>query len=377
MIYFDNASTTFPKPDVVYEEMNDWLRQNNVNPGRGSYQAAIHATDKVLQTREKLATLFNIDNPLQIVFTANGTEALNLALKGLLNPGDHVITTSMEHNSMIRPIISLSKYNIEHTIVQGNDAGIIHVEKIKEAILPHTKMIAMVHAYNVTGTIQNITEIGQLANQHDLLFLVDAAQTAGVFPIDVKQMNIDLLAAPGHKGLMGIQGTGFLYIREGLLLTPLKEGGTGSHSENLEQPESMPQRYESGTLNTPGIVALGAAVNFILNVGVNEIFAHKEKIMNHFIDGLASLPIKVCGQPGLGVVSIAMEKFTPGDLSYLLDHAFNVATRSGLHCAPLAHQTIKTNKSGTVRFSFGYFNTIEEVDVALNALKKVCALDGD
>jgi len=374
MIYFDNASTTFPKPEAVYQEMDFWLRHANANPNRGAYQLTISATDKVFGTREKLATLFNIENPLRIVFTSNGTEALNLALKGILKAGDHVITTSMEHNSMIRPIMKLAEIGVEYTIVSGDESGFVSVDKIQEAIRSNTKLIAMIHASNVTGTLQPITEVGHLARQNNLLFLVDAAQTAGTYPIDVEKMKIDLLAAPGHKSLMGPQGTGFLYIREGPCLQSLKEGGTGNQSEILQQPENMPERYESGTLNTPGIVGLGAGVGFILDVGVEQILGHKQQLMDYFLNGISSLPLKICGKPQLGVVSLQLEQFEASDLSYLLDEAFKIATRSGLHCAPLAHQTLKTQESGTVRFSFGYFNTISELDIALEALQKICEM---
>ena len=371
MIYFDNASTTHPKPEVVYEEMDSWLRNVNVNPNRGAYGSAILATDKVFGTRRKLAKLFNISDPLRIVFTANGTEALNLALKGILKAGDHIITTSMEHNSMIRPIMKLAEVGIEYTIVSGDESGFVSADKIQDAIRPNTKLIAMIHVSNVTGTIQPIAEVGNIARQNDLLFLVDAAQTAGTYPIDVCKMKIDLLAAPGHKSLLGPQGTGILYVREGLFLQPLKEGGTGNQSENLQQPESMPERYESGTLNTPGIIGLGAGVGFILDVGVEQILHHKQQLVDYFIAELDCLPVKIYGKPQVGVVSLQMENLAAADLSYLLDEAFAIATRSGLHCAPLAHQTLKTKESGTVRFSFGYFNTIEELDVGLDALKKI------
>jgi len=374
MIYFDNAATTFPKPEIVYKEMDAWLRQSGVNPSRGNYKSAISATDKVFETRGKLATLFNIANPLQIIFTSNGTEALNLALKGILKPGDHVITTSMEHNSMIRPIIKLAEIGVEYTIVPADQLGIVHPEKVKEAIRPNTKLIAMIHASNVTGTIQPVIEIGRLAKTHDLLFLVDAAQTAGGYPIDVEEMNIDLLAAPGHKGLLGPQGTGILYIKEGISLQPLKEGGTGNQSESLQQPVSMPERYESGTLNTSGIVGLGAAVGFILEQGVEQILAHKKQLMTYFLEGLAPLSINVIGQSNLGVISLQLPDIDAADASYLLDEAFSIATRSGLHCAPLAHQTLETQQAGTVRFSFGYFNTTDELDVALDALQKICKM---
>jgi len=377
MIYFDNASTTHPKPEVVYQEMDFWLRNANGNPNRGSYGLTISATDKVFEVRKRLAILFNIENPLRIVFTSNGTEGLNLALKGVLKTGDHVITTSMEHNSMIRPIMKLAEIGVEHTIIAGDESGFVSADKIQAAIRPNTKLIAMIHASNVTGTIQPVMEVGQIARQNNLLFLVDAAQSAGIYPIDVEKMKIDLLAAPGHKGLMGPQGTGFLYVREGLCLQPLKEGGTGNQSENLHQPANMPERYESGTLNTPGIVGLGAGVGFILDTGIEEILRHKEQLMNYFLQGLSRLPIKVYGKPQLGVVSLVMEGLEASELSYLLDEAFEIATRSGLHCAPLAHQTLGTKELGTVRFSFGYFNTVGELDVALSALEKICQnLDG-
>jgi len=371
MIYFDNASTSFPKPEVVYQEMDFWLRNANANPNRGAYGLAISATDKIFVVRQRLAKLFNIENPLRIVFTSNGTESLNLALKGVLRSGDHVITTSMEHNSMIRPIIKLSEIGVEHTIVLGDELGFVSADKIQAAIRPNTKMIAMIHASNVTGTIQPITEIGDIARQNNILFLVDAAQTAGTYLIDAKKMKIDLLAAPGHKGLLGPQGTGFLYVRDGLSLQPLKEGGTGNQSESLHQPEDLPERYESGTLNTPGIIGLGAGVGFILDTGVKQILGHKLKLMEYFLQGLSGLSIKVCGRSQLGVVSLQMERLVSSEVSYLLDEAFEIATRPGLQCAPLAHKTLGTDESGTVRFSFGFFNTTQEIDIALEALRKI------
>ena len=373
MIYFDNASTTFPKPEVVYDEMDFWSRNMSINPNRGAYQLAIKAASRVFATREKLAMLFKIKNPLQIVFTANGTEALNLALKGVLKPGDHVVTTSMEHNSMIRPIMKLAEVGVEYTIVPCDETGVVDTCHIQEAIRPNTKLIAVIHASNVSGTLQPITEISDLARRNHCLFLVDAAQTAGTYPIDVEEMNIDLLAAPGHKSLMGPLGTGFLYVREGLDLQPLKEGGTGSQSEHLTQPRQMPEGYESGSLNTPGIIGLGASVGFILDVGVEQILKHKQQLLAYFLNGISTLPaLKICGEPQLGVVSLQHAQLEASEVSYLLDEAFQIATRSGHHCAPLAHQTLNTQQSGTVRFSFGYFNTTDELDVVIEALQKIC-----
>ena len=374
MIYFDNASTTYPKPEAVYQRMDRWLRGANVNPSRGAYQLAIKAADKVFETRALLARLFNIENPMQIIFTANGTEALNLALKGVLNKGDHVVTTSMEHNSMIRPIMALGEQGVTYTIVQADAAGLVDAKKIAAAICPKTKLVAMTHVSNVTGTLQPITEVGRLTSEKNILFLVDAAQSAGTYEVDVNKMNIDLLAAPGHKGLMGPQGTGFLYIKEGLRLETLKEGGTGNKSEILKQPETTPERYESGSLNAPGIVGLGAGVQFILETGVEQILNHKQQLTTRFLRGLGGLAVNVYGKPEAGVVALNLKKFEPSEVSYLLDEAFEIATRSGLHCAPLAHESIGTGQTGALRFSFSYFNTTGEIDTALEALGKISEL---
>ncbi|MBF8984434.1 aminotransferase class V-fold PLP-dependent enzyme [Lutibacter sp. B2] len=377
MIYLDNAATSFPKPENVYRVMDDCMRNYCANPGRAGHKMALDAGRGIHKTRELICKLFNIDNPMQIVFTSNATDSLNLAIKGSLKPGDHVITTSMEHNSMIRPIKELEKIGVRNTIVMCDQQGKLDVNKIRKAIRRNTKMIAMTHASNVTGTIMPIEEVGKIAKERRLIFLVDAAQSAGVYKIDVEQMGIDLLAVPGHKGLMGPQGTGILYIAEGLKLRQLKEGGTGSKSELLTQPDIIPDRYESGTPNTPGIIGLGAGIEFVLNEGIEKIQKHEKELTAYMLEELKKIDeIKIYGpqneEEQASVISINIIGEDSSEISYILDKEFDIGVRSGLHCAPLAHQTGGTLEPGTVRFSLGYFNTKEDVEKAIQALKKIC-----
>ena len=377
MIYLDNAATSFPKPEKVYRVMDDCMRNYCANPGRAGHKMALDAGRGIHKTRELICKLFNIDNPMQIVFTSNATDSLNLAIKGALKPGDHVITTSMEHNSMIRPIKELEKIGVRNTIVLCDQQGRIDVNNIKKAIRRNTKMIAMTHASNVTGTIMPIEEVGKIAKERRLLFLVDAAQSAGVYEIDVEQMGIDLLAVPGHKGLMGPQGTGILYMAEGLKLRQLKEGGTGSKSELLTQPEIIPDRYESGTPNTPGIIGLGAGIEFVLNEGIEKIQKHEKELTTYMLEELKKIDkIKIYGPQNAeeqgSVISINIIDEDSSEISYILDKDFDIGVRSGLHCAPLAHKTQGSLEPGTVRFSLGYFNTKADVEKAIEALKKIC-----
>lgn len=377
MIYLDNAATSFPKPEKVYRVMDDCMRNYCANPGRAGHKMALDAGRGIHKTRELICKLFNIDNPMQIVFTSNATDSLNLAIKGALKPGDHVITTSMEHNSMIRPIKELEKIGVRNTIVMCDQQGKIDINKIKKAIRRNTKMIAMTHASNVTGTIMPIEEVGKIAKERRLIFLVDAAQSAGVYKIDVEQMGIDLLAVPGHKGLMGPQGTGILYMAEGLKLRQLKEGGTGSKSELLTQPDIIPDRYESGTPNTPGIIGLGAGIEFVLNEGIEKIQKHEKELTAYMLEELKKIDkIKIYGpqnaEEQASVISINIVDEDSSEISYILDKEFDIGVRSGLHCGPLAHKTVGTLEPGTVRFSLGYFNTKTEVKKAIEALKKIC-----
>ena len=376
MIYFDNAATTFPKPDIVYEKTIEAMKEYGANPGRAGHKMALKANRGIFETRNSLAKLFNIENCMNIIFTFNATESLNLGIKGILKPGDHVITTSMEHNSVLRPIKHLEKRNIGNTIVKANEKGEVDSEDIRKEIKENTKLIVTTHISNLTGTILPIEEIGQVARENNILYMVDAAQSAGVYDIDVEKMNISLLAFPGHKGLLAPQGTGGLYIKEGLELEAILQGGTGSASESLTQPEIFPDKYESGTPNGPGIIGMGAGVNYILKEGIDKIREHEEKLTKYFLDGIKDIEgIRIYGPRDIkkqaAVVSINLKDIDSSEVSFILDEKYDIAVRSGLHCAPLAHKTIGTLDQGVIRFSFGIFNKLEEVDIAINALKEI------
>ena len=376
MIYLDNAATTFPKPEAVYNSMMDCMKNYCANPGRAGHKLAMKSAREIYDARENIAKLFNIDNPMNVVFTNNATESLNLAIKGVVDSGDHIITTSMEHNSVIRPIKALEKLGIENTIVQCDKEGFLDINDLKKAIRPNTKLIVTTHASNVCGTLIDIKKVSEVSKSHNILYLVDASQTAGVYDIDLKDICVDMLAAPGHKGLLGPQGTGILYIREGLNLNILKEGGTGSKSEDILQPDLFPDKYESGTHNTPGIVGLNEGVKFIFKEGINKIKKHEEELCRYMLQRLEEVPnIKIYGPKDASkrasVITINIGDMDSGEITFLLDSQYNIATRSGIHCAPLAHKTLGTLKQGAVRFSMGYFNTKEEIDKAIEALKDI------
>lgn len=377
MIYLDNAATTFPKPEKVYKAIDQCLREFGANPGRAGHKMALEAGRSIYKTRELVCKLFNIENPMQVIFTSNATDSLNLGLKGLLKSGDHVITTSMEHNSMIRPIKALETLGVENTIIQCDEQGGLNPVDVENAIKSNTKLIAMTHASNVSGTLMPIEEVGKIARNKEVYFLVDGAQTAGIYEIDVEKLNIDLLALPGHKGLLGPQGTGILYIREGIELSHMKEGGTGSRSEILEQPDIVPDRYESGTANTPGIVGLGAGIEYILETGIDQIREYEEKLTEIFLEKLKNIKgVKIYGpkdpKKQAAVISINIEDEDSSEVSYILDSAFDIGVRSGLQCAPLAHKTLGSFYQGTVRFSMGYFNGEEDINKSLEALAYIC-----
>ena len=375
MIYLDNAATTWPKPPGVEKAIVETLREKGANPGRGSHQFSLAAGRVVYHTRELLAELFTIHDPARIVFTLNCTEALNLALKGFLKPGDHVLTSSMEHNSMIRPLKALSASGVEYTAVPCNQRGELDLTALEQALQTNTRMIALTHASNVSGTLMPIAEAGLLARRHDLVLLVDAAQTAGIFPIDVAALHIDLLAFPGHKGLYGPSGTGGLYVREGISLVPLRYGGTGSQSESEEQPNIMPEMFESGTVNTIGIAGLGAGVEFLLEEGLDRIREHEAALLEQLRSGLATIPGLVLYGPGrqpqAPVLSVNIRGNDSGEVAFLLDRIHQIAVRAGLHCAALAHRTLGTTKQGVVRFGISYFNTAEEIERAIKAMEEL------
>jgi len=378
MIYLDNAATSFPKPQPVIDAVLDCLKTKGANPGRGAHQIAMAASRVIFEARETLARLFNVDDSSNIIFTLNATDSLNMGIKGLLEPGDHAVTTSMEHNSVARPLNVLSKKGVVVTKIKCDAQGYPSTVDVERAINEKTKLIVITHASNLTGTLMPLAEIAGIAHEKNVLFMVDAAQTAGAFPIDIQGLGIDILACSGHKALLGPQGTGVLYIGPHVDLEEAKQGGTGGHSEDPLQPRTRPDRYESGTPNTPGIAGLGAAVKFIEEVGIGSIRKKEDKLTHRLLTGLRKTKgVKIYGpsedQPRAPVVSFNIDGAGSNEVAFALDKAFEIASRSGLHCAPDAHKTIGTLEEGTVRLSIGYFNTEEEIDAALEAVGHIAA----
>lgn len=377
MIYLDNAATSFPKPACVMREMDRCMNEYCANPGRGGHALSVKAGLAVTQVRETVCRLFNIPDPMNLAFTKNATEALNIAIKGSVTPGCHVITSEMEHNSVTRPLKTLERdAGISVTTVAGNGSGEIDPEDLKKEIRRDTKLIVCTLSSNVNGVIMPVAEIGRIAREAGITFLLDASQGAGSIPVDVVSQYIDILAFPGHKGLMGPQGTGGLYVREGLLLRSLMEGGTGSNSEDPYQPEFMPDLFESGTLNTPGIVGLGAAAAYIEAVGFERIRSHKHKLVNMLSEGFSGIPgIKLYSLNDIsrnsGIVAINMKDLDSAELSYILDKDYGICTRAGLHCSPSAHRKLGTLHRGIVRFSAGCFNTEDEIIETINAVDRI------
>lgn len=376
MIYFDNAATSWPKPPEVIESMEKFLKEIGANPGRSGHKMSVEANKVVEDTRELLCKLFNAGSPERVIFTLNATDALNMAIKGLLKPGDHVVTSSMEHNSVTRPLHVLSQKGVSVTKVPCANDGSINLEDVENSLKESTKAIVILHASNVTGTLMPIKEIGRLARERGLTFIVDAAQTAGVFEINMAEMNIDLLAIPGHKGLMGPPGTGVLLMGDNVELEPLREGGTGSYSDVSGQPDVLPEKYESGTLNTVGIAGLRAGIKWLIKVGIERIKEHEKGLVKRFLQGAEEIAgLNVYGprdpKKQAPVISFVLEGKNSVDVGGALDKWFNIACRAGLHCSPDAHKTLGTFEKKLVRFSFSYFNTPEEVDYALKSLAEI------
>jgi len=379
MIYLDNAATSYPKPKEVGRAMLHFLEKVGASPGRSGHRLSIEAGRIIYQTRESLVELFNVDDPLRIIFTLNVTEALNLALKGLLQPGDQVITSSMEHNSVMRPLRELEKKGVEVMVIPCSPQGVLDPVNIERAIKKNTKLIVLNHGSNVIGSILPIAIVGEITRRRDILFLVDAAQTAGCYPLDVKKDNIDLLAFTGHKALYGPPGTGGLVIGERVdieKLAPLKEGGTGSHSEFEEQPDFLPDLYESGTLNTVGLAGLNAGISFLLKEGINKIYQYELSLSQKLIAGLKEIPgVTVYGEnqvkDRVAVISFNIKDQFPSEVGLRLDEEYDIMCRVGLHCSPAAHKTIGTFPTGTVRFSMSWFNTFEEIDQAIMAIRNI------
>ena len=375
MIYFDNACTSFPKPPAVLEAIKDYGLHVGASPGRSGHRLALEAGRLIFEARENLAQLFNVPKSERIIFTANATEALNLAITGLLSEGDHVIVSSTEHNSVMRPLHHLSKKRIiDLSIIPCSEEGDIDLDSLRRSIRKNTRLIAVNHASNVIGTITPLEEIRRIAGHIPLL--VDAAQSAGAVPIDIEALGIDLLAFTGHKSLYGPQGTGGLFIREGIDLRPLRRGGTGSRSESWEHPDFLPDKHESGTPNTVGIAGLRAGVQFVLNQGFDAIREHEMALTERLLEGLKEIEGVTVYGPGkperqTPTVSLTVRRKEVSEVGHRLDREFGVMTRVGLHCNPGTHNTIGTFPHGTVRLSMGYFNTEQEVAQVLEALHRI------
>ncbi len=378
VVYLDNAATSFPKPKKVIEEMKEFMERYCANPGRGNHFMAEKTSRWLMEVREKICKFFNVNSPLNVCFTKNATEALNIAIQGLLRPGDHVITTSMEHNSVIRPLKTLERdIGVEITIIKGVKYGEIDANVLEYAIKPNTRLIVTTLSSNVNGTVLPVEKIGSIARKYNITYLVDASQGAGLLPVDMEEMNIDLLAFPGHKGLLGPQGTGALCTGNHIKLEPLMQGGTGSISNYLYQPDMMPDMLESGTLNTPGIIGLGSGLDFINCYGIDKIKMHKDELLKRLhrslskIEGVVLYSKDTCNS---GIIAMNINGFDSTQISYILNENYNIATRAGLHCAPLAHETLGTKESGVVRLSLGCFNTISEIDYTISAIKEIACL---
>ncbi|HEY8528742.1 MAG TPA: aminotransferase class V-fold PLP-dependent enzyme [Paenibacillaceae bacterium] len=377
VVYLDNAATSWPKPPGVLEAMTECLQKYGANPGRGSHGLALQAGRVLLEARQALARLFRVANPNDIIFTLNTTHALNIAIQGSLRPGDHAVTTAIEHNSIRRPLEAMRRLRgVDVTYVRTDEAGRLDPADLVAALRPNTRLVAVTHSSNLLGTLLPVGEIGAVTRSRGILFLVDAAQTAGTVDIDVEAMNIDLLAFPGHKGLMGPLGTGGLYIRPDVELEPLMYGGTGSRSEEPAQPEVRPDKYEAGSPNTVGIAGLGAGVRFVLERSVREIAAKERMLTRRLMDGLRDIPgVRILG-PGpeeerTAIVSFVLEGIDPAETAFRLDREYGIAVRAGYHCAPLAHERAGTLDRGAVRASPGYFNSEADIDALVAAVEEL------
>ena len=377
-IYLDNASTTFPKAPNVANAMSDYLTNYGININRGSYALAYDVEDIIYTTRQRLNNVFNSHDASHVIFRQNVTMSLNMVIKGLLKSGDHVLVSTMEHNAVMRPLTQLLDNGITFDVIPCDVTGSIEIDAIESLIRPNTVAIIINHASNVCGTIQPIQSIGALCKAHNLHFIVDAAQTAGVIPINVKACHIDALCFTGHKGLLGPQGIGGIILTKEIAqtLTPLIAGGTGSFSHLETMPTHMPDAFEAGTLNLPGIIGLNEGLSYIEAVGMKNIHNHELALTKTFLECLRSITgINIIGKQDIqdrtAVVSITIDGMDPASIAYELESTYHIMTRVGLHCAPRAHQTLGSYPEGTVRFSFGYANTMEDIETALSALHKI------
>ena len=376
MIYLDNAATTMKKPQCVIDAVVAAMSHMG-NAGRGATSAALDASRVIYDTREKLSDLFNLQNPSRVAFTCNSTESLNTAIKGILSSGDHAITTALEHNSVLRPLYDLQTKGMELSIVDCDENGNIDYNDFEKLIKENTKAIVCTHASNLVGNVLDVKKIGSIAKKHNLIFIVDASQSAGVFPIDMQDMNIDILCFTGHKGLLGPQGTGGICVREGIDVRPLKVGGSGVNTFSKEQPVEMPTHLEAGTLNGHAIAGLNAALDYLKEEGIDNIKKREEELMFRFYNGIKDIKdIKIFGN--FENKRAAIVTFNVGDIdsaafSDELSFAYDISTRAGAHCAPLMHKAMNTVEQGAVRFSFSHYNTEEEIDTAIKAVKEIAA----
>jgi cysteine desulfurase family protein len=377
VIYLDHAASSWPKPPQVADAMVEAVREYGANPGRGSHAMAVRASRTLFNTRRALAKLFAINNPNDISFTLNTTMALNMGIKGFLKRGDHVICTAVEHNSVRRPLeYGKTADGIEVTYVQVDRTGLLRMDSLKEALQANTSLIVCTHSSNLLGSILPIADIVTWARSHGVRVLVDAAQSAGVLPIHVGEMGIDMLAFPGHKGLLGPQGTGGLYISPEIDLEPLLQGGTGSQSEAIEQPKVRPDRYESGTQNTPGIAGLGEGVRYVLNETVEKIHTIEWNLTQKLMYGLQDVPgLQILGPaPNIvrtGIVAFTLADAESAEISHVLDRDYGIAVRAGFHCTPMAHTCAGTQSTGAVRASLGCFTTESDVEALIHAVKEI------
>lgn len=381
-IYLDNGATSFPKPKEVADAVYEYMTSVGTNINRGGYQVAYDLEGTVFETREMLAEMFGGSDCKNVVFTKNITESLNVVLKGFLRPGDHILCSSMEHNAVMRPLVQLEKKGIQFDRIPGKDTGELELDKVEAMIRPDTVAVVMTHASNLVGTLNPVKEVGEICKKHGLKFIVDSAQSAGVIPIDMKEMRIDALCFTGHKSLLGPQGIGGFILDEDMipLIDPLLSGGTGSISHTEEIPDFMPDRFEPGTMNLPGIAGLHASLKWIKEKGLDAIADHELGLTKRFLDGIAPLEeagkLRIVGLKGIegrtGVVSIQTLGVDCADAAFRLDFEYGIMTRVGLHCAPNAHKTLGTFPVGTIRFSFGNFNTEKEIDAAIKALEEIC-----
>ncbi len=375
MIYMDSSATSFLKPPQVAEAVYESFSKIG-NAGRGAHPPTLNASRLLYQTRQKLATLFRISDPSRIAFTSNATESLNIAIRGIFQTRDHVITTACEHNSVLRPLYLMEKQGVELSILSAGSKGRIDYDHLEKERRENTRAVVITHASNLTGNVMDLEQVSDFTKKHNLLLIVDASQTAGSIQIDVEKMGIDILCFTGHKGLMGPQGTGGIYVREGVDIASWKVGGSGVHSFDKEHPSQMPTRLEAGTLNGHGIAGLNAALDFIIETGIDIIHEKETELASLFASGISKIPgVNVYGDMEASVrapiVSLNIWNASSSTVSDILWEDYEICVRAGAHCAPLMHEALGTSEQGAVRFSFSYYNTREEVDVAINAVKEI------